>query len=120
MLDTLEDRLDSVVFLMRDGIEFVGMTSGTVDGEAQKRLAYDADHVFKFILASDRPLGCILLTIAGLIIGPTHQQTGRDNSIAGDRLKHITGDLFSHESVVRFVFVKTLDHVITVVPCVFA
>ena len=61
MLDSLEDRLDSIVFIVGNGIKFVRVTAGTIDREAKKRLPHNSDHIFEFILASDGALCWIRL-----------------------------------------------------------
>ena len=49
MLDAREDRLQAVVVLLRDGIEFVVVAPRTLNGQAQERRAGGRDHVVQII-----------------------------------------------------------------------
>ena len=120
MFYALKNGFDAVVIFMADGVKLMSMASSAVDGQPKKGLPHDPDQIFQFVFARNGALSCIGLTVARLIPRSTHQQTGCDDTVLGDWLDRITRDLFSHELRVGFVLVEAFDHIVAVVPSVFA
>ena len=53
MADAVKGRRHTVVLFLRDGVELVVVTSGTVNRQSEEGLADDADNLFEFVLPHD-------------------------------------------------------------------
>ena len=109
MLNTGEDRLQSIVISLTDGIEFVVVAAGTTGGKSQKGRPGRIDHVVQFV----HPLLKTELRVLPfyLIIGACHQKAGGDI-----RSQCVSCDLLAHKLVVRLVVVKRADDPVAVLP----
>ena len=116
VLDAVEDGLDAEIVLLRHRIEFMGMTAGTVERQAEECLADDADHVLHLFLARDGTLRGIGLGVTGPVPGTADEHARGDDAVARHRFEDIAGQLLAHELIVGLVVIEALDHVIAVVP----
>ena len=92
------------------------MTAGTVERQAEERLADDTDHVLHLLLARDGTLRGVGLGIACPVPRAADEHARGDDPVARHRLEDVAGELLLHEAVVGLVFVEALDDVIAVVP----
>ena len=120
MLHAVKDRLDTEVFLLRDGVELVRVTAGAVDGQSEEGLPHDADQVLHLLFTRDGLLRDVGLRVPSFIPRTAHEQAGTDDAVARHRFQHIAGDLLLHEPVVGLVVVEALDDVVAIVPRVVA
>ena len=94
-----------VVFNLSNRVEFVIVTTGTIDGESEKRLPDRTDVVFEFILSNDGSHCGGLLILSHFVIGTGDQKSGSRDCVGVSRLKNITGQLHASEFVVGHVVV---------------
>ena len=116
MEDTIEDRLDTVVVRLRNGVEFVRVAAGAVDRHTEKALGHAAHQVLHLLFPGLHALGLVSLAVAGLVVGAADKHAGGDDAVGHHRLENISGDLLHHEAVIGFVGVEAADHVVSIVP----
>ena len=113
-----ENGLEAVVILLRDGIEFMIMALGAVDGETGKRADGVRDHVVAVEVSGDFPVGFGLghFGVADEIPRTGGDETQRLDAVGGAGEEHVAGDLFLHETRVGFVGVEGAHDVVAVGP----
>ena len=103
-----EVRLQPVVIGLRHRIKLVVVTAGTLHGQAAKGIHRRGDHVVAIEIPSDLAVQLRFgnLRMPDKIPRPRRDETGRRDAI--DRLgpEDITGQLFEHKPVIRFVVVQ--------------
>ena len=107
---TLEKCQHAVVVGLRDRIDFVIVTSRTVDRQSQERLARGGDDVIESVVQGQQPVGRLVIPLAQPI------NSGRNESVGRGLGQFVTRQLFAHELVIRFVSVKCANHIIPVSP----
>ena len=106
-----DERLHGVVIPRRDGVEFVVMTPGAADAQAEKRLA-DVHHDLVERILPCEPLGHI---VRPDLAGQKHrcrEEKSRRRIFA----KRITDDLLADELVVGRVLVEGADDIVAIRP----
>src|SRR6185436_5808841 len=101
---------------LRDRIKLVVMASGAVDGQPEERLPNDRHHVFQFFFANPRLHDRAHLAIAGFVPWAANKHAGGNDSVSGDRLQYVSGNLFLDKAGVRYVVIEALNHVVAVPP----
>ncbi len=105
-----EARLQPVVVFLQNRVEFVIVTSRTSNSHPQKHFSGHVSNLIQNVL----PLGASITLIVFVQIGS--QETGRHKGLRAVRRNFVSGKLFSHELVVRFVFIKCVDDIVSVTP----
>ena len=109
-----EDAGKAVVFLDRDGVDFVIMATGAADGHAEEGAAHRV-HLFVDDVAAH-----FVGVVAGEHLGSDGKETETDGlgAFLGEVFggEKIAGELFDDEFVEGFVFVEGSDDVIAVAP----
>ena len=113
-----EDRLEAVVVLLGNGIEFVVVTLRTLDSEAVEGLKGVHHHVVS-IQVTGHP--SVDFRLGHLLVSDEIPRTGRDeperlDAVAGERENDIACHLLLHESRVGFVLVERADDIIPIRP----
>ncbi|MFM1944030.1 MAG: hypothetical protein RI897_3012 [Verrucomicrobiota bacterium] len=99
VLDTGENRLESVVILLRDGIELVVVAAGAAEGEAKKGCARGVDHVIQLVLAlRERE---VRVGTFDDVVGAGDEESGCGVDAVG-----IAGELFTDELIVGLVVIE--------------
>ncbi len=105
----VEEREQAVVFLLRNGVVFVIVALGALDGQAEHRLS-DGVH------AVEHRVHAKLLGIDGALLvehGIAQEAGGHDLILVGVR-QLVAGKLLDEELVVGQITVEGVDHVIAV------
>src|SRR5262249_39406090 len=111
-LDIAEDRrLHGVIILLRNRIEFVVVTARTLNRESEYSAAYRREDIVEIIKT---PLGSVLFS--EMHSRASAQETGGNSGIDVSVVNLVAGDLLFYKDVVRFVFVKRTDHVVSIQP----
>ncbi len=116
VIDTIKDRLDPVVIRLRKRIEFMVMTSATVDSETQKRTGYGPDEFGDLLFAGASHFRLACPHVLHLVPFSGDEEPGGSDAVAGGLWKDIAGNLLANELVVGQVGVETADDVIAVSP----
>ena len=118
MADAGEDGLQAVVVGLLDGVEFVIVAAGAVDGEAEEGAAGGGDDVVEIVGALLQPAGEI--ANADGVVGSGDQEAGGgfDGGVTGMEL--VGGELLDDEAIEGLVAVEGTDDVVAVGPGVFA
>jgi hypothetical protein len=101
-------RLQGVVIALRDGIKFMVVTTGTMDGGAGECLHHRHQHVVAVEVPANLAVNRVLAYIAQrtLIPRPRGDQAERDRGLWVVRKKRVARDLFLNKASVRFVIVE--------------
>ena len=104
------------VFLLRNGIKLVIVTTGAVHRQPEETLGHRSHDVGHFILPHD----LALLVPVGLepVEGPADEKPGGGDGTGMTRFEDIPRDLPLHELVVGHVRVQGIYHPVPVGPCV--
>ena len=104
------------VFLLRDGIKLMIVTTGAMHRQPEKALSYRSHDIFHFVLPHDPAL----LVPVGLetVEGSTDEKPGRSNRSGVIRLKHVPGNLPLHELIIRHILIEGINHPVPIRPCV--
>ena len=116
MADAVKGRRHTVVLFLRDGIELVVVTSGTVNRQSEEGLADDADNLFEFVLPHDLFHRVTLLRVSNLVIGTCDQKSSSNYGRRVSWLEDVAGELPGGEAVVRSVCVQRCDDPVAVSP----
>ena len=113
-----EHRLQAVVILLRDGVEFVVVTLRALHGQAVEGLHGVRHHVIAVQMARDH---AVHLRLRHLRVPDEIPRPGRDEpecleTIACSREQHIARQLLLHETRVGLVLVEAADDVIAIRP----
>jgi len=109
VLDAREDRRHGVILGVLDGVELVGVASGTAQGQPQEGRAGGADHVVDLVGAlhrRQRDVGAL-----DDVHRAGHEEPGGHVDPQG-----VAGDLLAQEAVVGLVGVEGLDDVVAEAP----
>ena len=107
----IEGSLETVVILLRDGIEFVIVATRTLDSEAHDTATEGGDHVIEIFVAE---FGIVFFAEADL--GMVAEKAGGGESFGAGVGEFVAGELFVEEAVVGFVGVEGGDDVVAVTP----
>ena len=109
-INRLKERPQTVIILLKNRIELVIVTLGTLHPESQK----DIPCCVGQFVDHNVPLSCSIAAV--VFIDSMRQKTGRDLRLRIPRKQFISRKLFLHKLVIGFVFIKRLDHIIPVTP----
>ena len=118
----VKDRLELVVFLLRDRLELVVVAFGALERQAQQRRADDLDRALEHVVLVDADLVRIAVALAGAILGVAQEVSGdqlidrlgwrtRAATIAGQL---VAGQLLADDLIQRPVGVERADDVIAI------
>ena len=110
MSDAFERGAEAVVVLGGDGVEFVVVAAGAVDGEAEEGAAGGGDHVVERG-GADVGLGDFVL-VADVIIGPGDEEGAADFDVGAVFADDVSGEVFGDELIEGFVLVDGADDVV--------
>ncbi len=114
--DSGQGRRHPVVLFLSDRVELVVVTACTVDRQAEKRLADDADDVFEFVLPDDSLHGQALLRVPDFVPGSCDQEPGGDSCTGVVRLQDVSGELPCGEPMVGHVGIQGVSDPVAVAP----
>ena len=105
----LEDTLERVVVVLRNGIKLVVVATRAAGGEAEENRAGGVDHVVQFIGA---------LHAVELAVLPLHDVVwpGDEKTRAQRFAQRIAGNLLAHKIVVGLVLIKRANHPVAIRP----
>ncbi len=116
-----EDGPEAVVFTLGDGIEFVVVAAGAVDGEAEGGGEDLGDDVVEVAGAGGATEHVALgFDVADEVPRSGGEESGCDDGRGVAWGEDIACDLFAEKAVVGFVVVEGIDDIIAVAPCVWA
>ena len=108
--DAFESGAEAVVVLGRDGVEFMIMTAGAIDGETEEGAAGGGDHIIQRggtdVLCGDGVL------IADIVIGAGDQEGAPDFDGGLVLADDVAGEMLAHELVEGLVIVQRTDDVV--------
>ena len=114
--DTCENRLQSVVVLLSDRIEFVSVTTGTVGSGAGKRSHCLCHKIVPVEVVKVRRSGLI-----GAVVKDSRAEESECRSEPGFvGVKTIGSKLFANEPRPGLVGIQSVDHIVAESPCVVA
>ena len=118
-LHACKDRPQAVILLLRNGIEFVIMTTRTIDRNTHGRCDDLRDHVIQIACAS-----CALehvalcLHLPDKIPRPRRQKAGGDDRFLIIGTNHVARNLLVQKLVVRLIRIQRLDNVVAITPSI--
>lgn len=116
MVDAVKDGGEAVVVELLDGIEFMVVAAGAVNGEAKEGGRGGVDHVIEIVGALLTDGGKV--GIADGVVRPRNEEAGSDLNVRIARVEKVASDLFHHEAIKRKVLIESADDVIAETPCV--
>src|SRR5262245_16076550 len=120
MAYAIENRLESIIIALRNGVELVVVAASAVGGQADKCLADGAEHIFEFFLANSQAKQRAYRTGACFVPRTGDKKARGHDAVASRAGEHVAGNLLADELVVRLVLVEALNDVIAIAPRVIA
>ena len=113
-----EDRLQAVIFLLRDRVEFVIMAARAMDGQAQECGHGVHHHIVAIVVARDQAIGLAFrqFNMPDKIPRPGGDETGGHNAVGIARKQHVPGELLLDETRIGGVVVEGSNDVVAVRP----
>ena len=107
----LEDGLEAVIILLGDWVEFVIVAAGATDGEAEEDGTGGIHHVDPFLGQVD-----VFHFEEHVAVGADAVEAGAGAGFGVCGIEFVGGDLLFHKTVIGFVVIEGLHHVVAVAP----
>ena len=114
LLHAGERRLEAIVIRLRDRIEFVIVAPGATHRQSQERRSRSVDHIVDGI--GPNLQGRRRILIPDIVVSAAHQKSGADLDLRLVRPQPVARQMFPNETIVGFVAVQGIDHVVPKVP----
>ena len=108
--DIAEERLQTVVVSLQDGVELVIVAFRASVGQAHEDRSYRVGDVQQHLLPTLHQDRCVGL------VGIVAVETGRDPGLRTSRPELVARELFLHKPVVGLVGIQGIDHVVAISP----
>src|SRR5204863_5583416 len=97
VLHAVKEREQLVIVALRKRVELVVVAAGTVDGQAEKRLAGRGENVVQAVVIGEQRIGRLVVPQTEAVIA------GRDDGVGGDLIQLVAGELLADELIVGLV-----------------